>query len=401
MMPVSTEPLIDIRLRLPRAGFTLDVDLQLPPRGVSAIFGPSGCGKTSLLRALAGLERAQGHIRIAGTVWQDDAQRTFVPTHRRALGYVIQEAALFEHLDVQRNLAYGQRRAKAQHPSQGIDLDAVIELLELGPLLRRATTGLSGGERQRVAIGRALAASPRLLLLDEPLAALDAARKADILPALEHLSRQFALPIILVTHALDEVTRLADHLVLMQAGAVVACGPVTELLSRPDLAISRQDDAGVVIEAELVEHDRAYGLSRIAFAGGALWLGTPAGGQDANRCIGHTSAHTIAIGQRVRARVLARDVSVTREPAASSSILNILPVVLESVHLDGHTGMLRLLPGHDAFASLGHHAAASPTGPTAGPIRLLARVTRRSIDALGLKAGDRVYAQVKGVALMT
>ena len=386
----SSESMIEIRLRLPRGGFTLDVDLQLPSRGVSAVFGPSGCGKTSLLRALAGLERARGHIRVDGQTWQDDASGHWLPTHRRPLGYVIQEAALFEHLDVLGNLTYGQRRAQAQG-SDGITLDAVIAALDLSPLLRRTCTSLSGGERQRVAIGRALAANPRLLLLDEPLAALDAARKADILPTLEHLARQFALPIILVTHALDEVMRLADHLVLMDAGRVSAAGPVMALLSRPDLAISRQDDAGVVIEAELAEHDSAYGLSRIAFDGGALWLGAAS----ATRGTGQTPA----IGQRVRARVLARDVSVTRQPAADSSILNILPVTLESLHLDGHTGLLRLRPGHAATRV--EESTALTEAKAAAPIRLLARVTRRSIDALGLQAGDRLYAQIKGVALMS
>jgi molybdate transport system ATP-binding protein len=352
--------MIDAQLRLQRPGFMLDVALQLPARGVSALFGPSGCGKTTVLRALAGLERAAGRVALADEVWQDDAARLFVPTHRRALGYVIQEAALFPHLDVRRNVEYGIRRiAPAQ---RRIALEPVVELLGIGPLMARQPGTLSGGERQRVAIARALATSPRLLLMDEPLAALDASRKAEILPYLERMHRELALPIIVVTHAMDEVMRLADHLVLLEAGRVQAAGPLAELLLAPELA---RDEAGVVIDAEVVEHDSGYGLSRIGFAGGSLWLG----------------AVPQALGQRVRARVLARDVSVSRQAPAETSILNRLPVQLEALHADGSTVLLRL-----RIVAGGEH--------------LLARITRKSSDALGLQIGDALHAQIKGVALM-
>lgn len=354
--------MIEARLHLPRRGFTLEVDLRLPAAGVSALFGPSGCGKTTVLRALAGLERARGRVALGAEPWQDDARGLFVPTHRRPLGYVIQEAALFPHLSVQRNLDYGRRRST---DAGRVALDPVVQLLGIGHLLQRLPATLSGGERQRVAIARALATGPRLLLMDEPLAALDPARKAELLPYLERLHRELALPVVYVTHALDEVARLADHLVLMDGGRVRAAGPVTELLARPDLPLARQDEAGVVIEASIAEHDTAYGLTRIAFAGGGLWVGQAAG----------------AVGGRVRARVLARDVSVTRQTPQDTSVLNLLPVRLLALQVEHSTALLSLALADD------------------GP-RLLARITRKSCDALALQPGDRLIAQVKGVALM-
>ena len=360
------------RLRLPRRDFTLDVDLQLPGRGVTALFGASGCGKTTLLRALAGLERAAGRVALDEAVWQDDGRRLFVPPHQRALGYVIQEAALFPHLDVRANLAYGRRRAGPA--AQGFALDAVIDLLGIGALMARRPATLSGGERQRVAIARALATAPRLLLMDEPLAALDAPRKAEILPYLERLQRELALPVVLVTHAMDEVARLADHLVLLDAGQVRAAGPLATLLARADLPLARQDDAGVVIAARVDHHDTAYGLSRVVFDGGALWVGA-------------TSA---APGAPVRARVLARDVSVARVRPQESSVVNVLPVRLDSLQADGHTTLLRLRLG----------GAAPQDAAQAAPTWLLARITRRSADTLALQPGDALFAQVKGVALM-
>jgi molybdate transport system ATP-binding protein len=230
---------------------------------------------------------------------------------------------------------------------------------------------LSGGERQRVAIARALATAPQLLLMDEPLAALDTARKAEILPYLERLHQALALPIVYVTHAMDEVARLADHLVLMEAGRVQASGPLAEVLAQTELPLARQDDAGVVIAARLDQHDTAYGLSRVVFDGGALWVGLS----------------TAAPGAAVRARVLARDVSVARQAPQETSVLNVLPVVLETLQTDHSTTLLRLrLPG------------AAPAEASA--VRLLARITRRSAEALALRPGDALFAQVKGVALM-
>jgi molybdate transport system ATP-binding protein len=360
---------IQAELKLARPGFTLDVSLALPARGVSALYGPSGCGKTTLLRALAGLERARGRVQLGTQVWQDDAARVFVPTHERALGYVIQEAALFPHLTVQGNLDYGRKRV-ARHGAQAADLAQVVDLLGIAALMSRRTGTLSGGERQRVAIARALATRPRLLLMDEPLAALDAERKAEILPYLERLHRTLEMPIVYVTHAMEEVARLADHLVLLRDGRVQAAGPIGELLARPELPLSRRDDAGVVIEAEVAELDARYGMARIVAGGASWWVG----------------AAQARPGERVRASVLARDVSITREAPGQTSILNVLPVLLESVHPDQGTVLLRL--------------RLRAGGGAVPPVHLLARITRKSCDALGLQVGDALHAQVKGVALM-
>lgn len=363
--------MIELKLVLNRPGFALSVALQLPAHGVTALVGPSGCGKTTVLRAVAGLVRAQGRVQVGAQTWQDDAKGQWLPTHQRPLGYVIQDSALFDHLDVRANIHYGRRRAGPA--ATGFDLDGLIELLGLGSLLHRRPASLSGGERQRVAMARALASGPSLLLMDEPLAALDAQRKAEILPYLEKLIAQRQLPMLYVTHALDEAARLADHLVLMQAGQVTADGPLLDMLSRPDLPLARLDEAGVVLAAKVDAHDERYGLSRIAVPGGALWLGlTPA-----------------ALGATVRARVLARDVSVARVAPQGSSVINVLPVVLQAMQAETHTVLLQLrLSG-----------APTPDQPDA-PAQLLARITRRSADTLGLQVGDALFAQVKGVALM-
>ena len=394
--------MIRARLHLPRPGFTLNVDLRLPGQGITALFGPSGCGKTTLLRALGGLERAAGHVALGDAVWQDDDRHHFVPTHQRPLGYVIQEAALFPHLSVRANLDYGRRRVAGGRGAAGkasadasadanggasggaFALDAVVALLGIGALMDRRPATLSGGERQRVAIARALATAPQLLLMDEPLAALDAARKAEILPYLERLQRSLALPIVYVTHAMDEVARLADHLVLMDAGQVRAAGPLAELLARPDLPLARQDEAGVVITARVDHHDRAYGLSCVAFDGGTLWVGETA----------------TAPGEVVRARVLARDVSVARQRPAETSVVNVLPVWLEALQADRSTALLSLRVGTLDLTQPHAPAQLAHATPASGPVRLLARITRRSAEALALQPGDALYAQIKGVALM-
>jgi molybdate transport system ATP-binding protein len=232
--------MINAQLRLQRGDFQLDVTLALAASGITALWGPSGCGKTTVLRALAGLDRAAGRVAINDEVWQDDAAGRFVPAHQRAIGYVIQEPTLFPHLNVMDNLRYGQRRANKN--SSAHDLEPAVELLGIAGLLHRRPTTLSGGERQRVAIARALASQPRLLLMDEPLAALDAARKADILPYLERLHRQLSLPMIYVSHAIDEVTRLADHVVLMDQGRVLNSGALDEVFSNVNDPMA--DDVG-------------------------------------------------------------------------------------------------------------------------------------------------------------
>lgn len=357
----------DLKLSYP-AGFALDVSLQLPGQGVSVLLGPSGCGKTTVLRALAGLERAQGQVRVQGEVWQDKHQ--FLPTHRRPIGYVFQEASLFAHLTVKGNLDYGYKRMAVA--DRRVSLDQAVDLLGIAHLLERRPDRLSGGERQRVAIARALLTSPRVLLMDEPLSALDAQRKAEVLPFLERLNQQAGVPLIYVTHALEEAVRLADHLVLMSAGKVVASGAARELLARLDLPLSQLDEASVMLQGTVTQHDAHYGQSCIDVNGLPLWVGL----------------HQTPVGQPVRARVLARDVSVALSHPNDSSIVNILPACIEALRDDGPdtvTLQLRLqVPQGDA-----DHA----------PV-LLARITRRSCDVLHLTQGQSVFAQIKGVALM-
>ena len=355
--------MIDARFCLTQGSFELDVQLQLPGAGVSVLFGPSGCGKTTLLRCLAGLQRApQGWLRVAGEVWQDPA--SFTPAHQRAVGMVFQEASLFPHLSVQGNLDFGVRRAP---PAQRrVALQEAVDLLDLGALLPRRPDTLSGGERQRVAIARALAVSPSLLLMDEPLAALDARRKAEILPYLERLQSALTVPMVYVTHAVAEVTRLADHLVLMDAGRVQAQGPLHELSARLDVSLSQEEDAGVVLSCTVVERDTTWALTRLAFDGGALWT----------RDAGH------ALGQKVRVRVAARDVSVSLAALPDTSISNQLRGVVKTIAPDGEPSQALALV-------------------QVGTVSVMARLTRRSVQRLRLEPGSPVWLQVKTVALLS
>ncbi|MES1264514.1 MAG: molybdenum ABC transporter ATP-binding protein, partial [Variovorax sp.] len=313
---------VQARLKVDYPGFSLDVALALPGRGVTALFGPSGCGKTTCLRAIAGLHRAAGgHVEINGEVWQHGGQTgagaKFLPTHRRPLGYVFQETRLFAHMNVQRNLEYGMKRVA---PGQRrVSLSLAVELLGIGHLLGRQPETLSGGERQRVGIARALATSPKLLLMDEPLASLDIQRKREVLPYLERLHAELDIPVLYVSHAPDEVARLADHLVLLDAGRVLASGPTHELLTRLDLPLAHGDAAGAVIAAVVTAYDPAYSLTQVAFAGGSLSLP-------------HSGA---AVGQRVRVRIQARDVSLTLHHQADTSVLNILPATVSDLSDDG------------------------------------------------------------------
>ncbi len=353
---------IRARFNMQREGFLLDAAFETPGTGVTALFGPSGCGKTTLLRCIAGLERTAGTLHVNGDCWQDE--RTFVPTHQRSLGYVFQEASLFPHLSVRANLEYGyQRVAPAERK---VPLEQVVEWLGLSSLIdRKDPAQLSGGERQRVAIGRALLTSPRILLMDEPLSALDVTSKQEILPYLERLHRELNIPVLYVSHALEEVARLADHLVLLQQGKVIASGGLAETLARLDLPVAHLDDTGVVLEAAVAQQDEQYHLTRLDFPGGQLWVGKV----------------EQPFGTVVRARVLARDVSIATQAPQGTSINNILNACIEALRDEGPDKvMLRLRVG-DAHT-------------------LLARITRRSRDQLGLNAGMFVCAQVKSVALM-
>ncbi|HEX8963056.1 MAG TPA: molybdenum ABC transporter ATP-binding protein [Rhodocyclaceae bacterium] len=353
---------IRARFRLAYPAFTLDVDLELPGRGVTALFGASGSGKTTLLRCVAGLERrAEGRLEVAGDRWQDEG--VFLPTHRRPIGYVFQDARLFPHLTVRRNLDFGLRRIAAGE--RRVAAERAVELLAIGQLLERYPDRLSGGERQRVAIARALLTSPRLLLMDEPMAALDVGRRNEILPYLERLHDELEIPVLYVSHAPDEVARLADHIVVMEGGRALAQGPLVDTLARLDLPLRLGDDAGVVLDGRVAERDENWHLARIEFGGGSLWV----------RDGGH------ALGQRVRVRVLARDVSVALEPSHESSILNTLPATVIELADEAHPAL--------ALVKLG-----------VGPSAIVARLTRRSACGLELKPGRKVFAQIKAVALV-
>ncbi|MDC7784739.1 molybdenum ABC transporter ATP-binding protein [Rhodoplanes sp. TEM] len=354
---------ITARFGLDFPSFALDVDLVLPARGVTAIFGPSGSGKTTVLRCVAGLERATtGFLAYDGQVWQDEARRVFVPTHRRPIGVVFQEASLFQHLSVMGNLKYGMTRAGLSPEQAG--LDAIVALLGIEHLLARGTKTLSGGERQRIAIARALLRRPRLLLMDEPLAALDLKRKSEILPYLERLHDELDIPILYVSHAPEEVARLADHLVLMDGGKVIAQGPLSETMGRLDLASRFADDVSVVLPVTIGAHDDDD-LTRLDFASGAIVVGR----------------RPEPVGRKLRCRIRARDVSLSLGNHADMSIVNILPATVTAL---GETPV----PGHILVETA-----------LSGGERLVARITKRSSTQLGIRPGVPVYAQVKAVAL--
>ncbi|AJP47574.1 molybdenum ABC transporter ATP-binding protein [Rugosibacter aromaticivorans] len=352
---------IQAKFQLGWPGFSLDVALDLPARGITALFGPSGSGKTTLLRCIAGLEKtAQGRLLVNGEIWQDTTRR--VPVHQRPLGYVFQEASLFAHLTVLGNLRYGVKRMANENSAA---LDQAIDLLGINALLHRLPDKLSGGERQRVAIARALALSPRLLLMDEPLASLDHPRKQEIMPYLQQLHRTLEIPVLYVSHAADEVARLADYLVVIDNGRVRAQGLLAETLTRLDFPLPLGDDAGTILDATVGDVDAAWHLARVDFPGGSLWTPDPA----------------LPIGRPVRVRVLARDVSLAAMPPEQSSIQNVLRGQVDAIANDAHPGLLLVRI-------------------QVGPSQLLARVTRRAAAALHIATGQTVWVQVKSVALM-
>jgi len=341
-------------------GAELAIDFTAPA-GATALFGPSGAGKSSVVAVIAGLLTAQAaRVIVDGVVLTDTAQRIHVPTEKRRLGLVFQDAKLFPHMKVRDNLRYGLRRA----PEQTIGFDEVVELLGIAPLLERRPHTLSGGERQRVAIGRALLAQPRLLLMDEPLASLDAARKAEILPYLARLKQTLALPIVYVTHAMDEVLAIADTLVLIEGGQTRACGPLGELTARGDMPLATRDDAGAVLEARVAEHHPARQLSLLRAGPLALWVPLVAGN----------------LGARLRVRIPAREIILATEAPAGISLHNVLPVLVVAITLDAAR--------HTAMVELG-----------SGEARLLARITPDAVARLGLRPGCAVLALVKSMSV--
>ena len=348
---------------LTRQAFSLDIDVTLPAQGITALFGASGSGKTTCLRVMAGLEpKATGTVIVRGAKWQDSVQGLFLPVHQRALGYVFQEASLFEHLRIEDNLQFGFKRTPK--PDRKHHWDQLLDLLGIAQLLQRWPHELSGGERQRVAIARALATSPQLLLMDEPLAALDAARKSEILPYLARLPAELGIPILYVSHSIDEVARLADHLVLLDAGRVTASGPTDEVLTRLDCTLAHGDTAGAVLTVQVVSHDPSDHLTTTRFAGGVLTI----------------PMQKTALGQQLRIRVQARDVSLTLSEQTGTSILNRINATVMALSSDS--------PGQTMVAL------------DAGGVTLLARVTLRSARLLDLCPGKAVFAQIKGVAIL-
>ncbi len=345
-------------------GFDLDLAFSAPTPGVTALFGPSGSGKSTVLAAVSGLLRPrEGHVALdGGPPLLDTARGVSAPPERRRCGVVFQDARLFPHLSVERNLRYGLRRAPPG--ADGPSFEAVVALLGIGHLLRRRPLGLSGGEKQRVALGRALLSRPRLLLMDEPLASLDAARRAEVLPFLARLRDAAGLPILYVTHALGEVDALADTLVVLEAGRAAAAGPAEALFARTDLPqLSLRRDAGALLACSVLAHDAARGLTRLGFPGGELAV----------------PLRPEPPGARVRVRARARDVAVATEAPRGISTHNVLPCRLEGVAEAG---------GHEVFLRL-----------AVGPTLLLSRVTRDTPGRLGLAPGMALWALVKSVAL--
>ncbi|WP_159992994.1 molybdenum ABC transporter ATP-binding protein [Roseomonas sp. 18066] len=354
--------MLEISLRHRFPGFSLDAEFTAPTPGVTVIFGPSGCGKSTVLAAVAGLLRPdEGQISLDGVALFDGAAKKFVAPEKRRCGVVFQESRLFPHLSVASNLRYGLKRAPRD--AEGPGFDEVVSLLGIEALLARRPAALSGGEKQRVALGRALLSRPALLLMDEPLAALDAARKAEVLPYLARLRHRLRIPLLYVTHALDEVDRLADTLVLMQAGRVLAAGPLEELAARTDLPmLAGRQDAGVLLSCRVAAQEEARGLTRLDFPGGQLVVPQVA----------------LPLGEAVRLRIQARDVSIATARPEGLSVQNLLPATLAAIEPGG---------AHDVLLKL-----------AVGDSLLLSRVTQDAVARLGLTPGMPVWALIKAVA---
>lgn len=353
---------VNMHFVVERPDFALDVDLSIPARGITGVFGRSGAGKTTLLRSIAGLESPQhGRLVVDGDTWLDTNGNISKPVRERAVAYVFQEPRLFGHLDVRGNIDYGRRRAGRR--AHGVDVEQIVRMLAIGHLLERRTSEISGGEAQRVAIARALMTAPTLVLMDEPLSSIDEDRKDEILPFLERLHAELSVPAVYVSHNVDEISRLCDHLVVIDRGRVIASGELQAVLTGMELPVLSGREACSVIDAKVARVDAGYELTSVSFQGGELMLpgllGEP--------------------GQAIRARIRASDISLCTEMPRQTSILNVLPARVDNISPeDGPTVLLRLALGDD---------------------RLLARITRRSLSTLDLKEGDEVFAQIKSVTV--
>ena len=353
--------MIECKIKVQLESFMLDANFSIPDRGITVVFGPSGSGKTTLLRAIAGLEKSdKGFLKIGDSVWQKGED--FLATHKRQIGYVFQDTALFDHLDVKGNLNFVIKRAIGLKEDF---IESIHNLLEIKTLLNRKTTQLSGGERQRVAIARALLTNPKILLLDEPLSALDLKRKNEILPYLDSIHNDLEIPILYVTHSQDEMSRLADHLLLIQDGNIVGSGPVNDMLTRFDMPLSHGGDAVSIIEAEVLKHDSEFNLMHLEFLGGQFIV--PDNG--------------FPVQTKVRIRVVARDVSLTKSKQVDTSILNIFPAMVQEIVNEGEAQVMVRLQIKDTI--------------------LLACITRKSSYKLRLEKGSEVFVQVKSVAILS
>lgn len=343
--------------------FSLDTSFNIPAQGVTALFGPSGCGKTTILRCIAGLTRMEtGLLKINNKIWQNDS--TFVPTHKRRIGYVFQEASLFPHLDVEQNLIYGIKRRKSRQTT--VTLDDSIQLLGLASLLKRKPQNLSGGERQRVAIGRALLTSPELLLMDEPLAALDQFSKDEILPYLERLKDELQIPIIYVSHDIREIERIADRIILIKSGKIEASGALSELLIDNQLYLSKQKDAATIFEGEILSFDPENNLTTISVNGGEFLIPGNAGQN----------------GIKKRLRVFANDVSLSPEKPSRTTILNVMPAQIIDICTIEESQFNILCQLHNNGE------------------KIQARITKKSQNYFNFQIKNKIFIQIKSVSLI-
>ena len=353
--------MIECNIKVQLESFMLDANFSIPDRGITVVFGPSGSGKTTLLRAIAGLEKSdEGFLKIGDSVWQKGED--FLATHKRQIGYVFQDAALFDHLDVKGNLNFVIKRAIGLKEDF---IESIHNLLEIKTLLNRKTTQLSGGEKQRVAIARALLTNPKILLLDEPLSALDLKRKNEILPYLDSIHNDLEIPILYVTHSQDEMSRLADHLLLIEDGNIVGSGPVNDMLTRFDMPLSHGGDAVSIIEAEVLKRDSEFNLMHLDFLGGQFIV----------------PDNSFPVQTKVRIRVVARDVSLTKSKQVDTSILNIFPAMVQEIVNEGEAQVMVRLQIKETI--------------------LLACITRKSSYKLRLEKGSEVFVQVKSVAILS
>jgi len=367
---ILNEPAITVSLDGMLGTFNLRAAFSVPAKGITSLFGPSGSGKTTILRCIAGLQRLPGRIAVGASVWQDTDSGIFLAPHRRRVGYVFQEASLFTHLSVRDNLLYGARRSGVSDAYGQPELAGVVDLLDIGHLLERSPVALSGGERQRVAVGRALLSRPDVLLMDEPLSALDRMTKEEILPYFEMLHEKLELPILHVSHDLAEIERLADTMVLMDNGRVLACGVLADLQTDPRLPLLATADASVVLDGRISGIDAAFGLTRFAVHGGDL----VAPGRHGE------------IGDKRLLRIVASDVSISRTAATDSTILNSLPARIAAMEEEQAEAQVNVVLA---------------LGTDGGGSRIVARVTRKSATLLKLVPGDAVIAQIKSVALLS